>query len=61
MTAKVNGLTALHLAAEKGQTSVIEALIEAGLPVDVTDHYNYTPLFKALSRYLLLADALEDT
>jgi ankyrin repeat protein len=40
--------TALHLAAERGQTEMVEAMIKAGANVNAKDRYNRTPLHNAV-------------
>ncbi|MDD9901575.1 MAG: ankyrin repeat domain-containing protein [Alphaproteobacteria bacterium] len=42
-----NQNTALHLCAQRGHLDIARALLDAGTPVDVTNHENSTPLIEA--------------
>ncbi len=50
LAARNDGNTALHLAAQEGHTETVEALIQAGFPVDATCQFGYTPLALAVLR-----------
>lgn len=45
-----NGQTATHLAAEHGFLEILQALIEGGADVNVTDNLNATPLYVAVKQ-----------
>ena len=44
VNAKVDGKTALHRASVQGHLEVVQALLEAGAEIDVTDKGGNTPL-----------------
>ncbi len=45
-----NGITALHVAVDNGNRTVVDLLIERGANLDVRDDRNFTPLHKAIFR-----------
>ena len=42
-----DGFTALHIAAQNGDDSVVDALLRAGAAVNMNDNAQWTPLFFA--------------
>ncbi|KAL4225767.1 hypothetical protein ACF0H5_016456 [Mactra antiquata] len=44
----VSGRKALHIAADYGQTNVIECLLDAGADINAPDKYDITPLLAAI-------------
>ncbi|XP_072163072.1 uncharacterized protein [Diadema setosum] len=46
------GYTALHVAADKGELSTVQCLVEIGASSDVKDNTGVTPIMKAAIRYV---------